>query len=60
MLECMNYLASLNLLDEAGLWKVGYENPLKLMGKDPAAYEQVPGPGVEFVDGKFQLLNARV
>jgi N-acetylglucosamine-6-phosphate deacetylase len=31
MLECMNYLASLKLLDEEGLLRAGYYNPLKLM-----------------------------
>jgi N-acetylglucosamine-6-phosphate deacetylase len=33
MFECMNYLASLNLLSEADLWKVGFANPLKLLGR---------------------------
>lgn len=59
MLECMNYLASLSLLDEAGLWQVGYENPLRLLGKDPAAYEAVPGPGVEYAEGRFHLSGDR-
>ena len=31
MLECMNFLASLQELDENGLYQVGYENPLNLI-----------------------------
>ena len=60
MVECMNYLASLQLLSEAELWQVGYDNPLKLMGKDPAAMAHVPGPGVAFADGAFHLQGARI
>ena len=33
MLDCMNFLASLDLLTEEELRKVGFENPLKLLGK---------------------------
>jgi len=34
MLECMNYLASLKLLKEGELLKVGFYNPLELIGVD--------------------------
>lgn len=34
MMECMNYLASLNQLNLEELIKVGYENPLKILGID--------------------------
>jgi len=40
MLECMNYLGGLNLLTLDEMLKVGYENPLRLIGIDP---EEVPG-----------------
>ncbi|MCG2661788.1 MAG: N-acetylglucosamine-6-phosphate deacetylase [Kiritimatiellae bacterium] len=33
MVQCMNYLASLNLLTEKELWQVGFDNPLKYLGK---------------------------
>ena len=33
MLECMNFLMSLGELDEKGLERVGYENPLKLINR---------------------------
>lgn len=32
MLECMNYLASLNVLTEDDLWRTAWDNPLKLLG----------------------------
>lgn len=35
MMECMNYLASLNLLKAEELVKSGYYNPLKLIDVDP-------------------------
>ncbi len=35
MLECMNYLASLNILSEEELWKVGFYNPLKMINVNP-------------------------
>lgn len=51
MIECMNFLASLNLLSEEELWQVGYTNPLRLLGKSPDSLEGVSGPEVSF-DGK--------
>lgn len=41
MLECMNYLGGLNLLTLDEMLKVGYENPLRLIGVDP---EEAAGP----------------
>ena len=37
MLECMNYLASLELMSPDELRKVGFYNPLALIGVDPEA-----------------------
>ncbi len=51
MMQCMNVLASLGELSETELWKVGYENPLKLIDKEdfvPPAFH-----GIEFIGGKF-------
>jgi N-acetylglucosamine-6-phosphate deacetylase len=42
MLDCMNYLASLNLLSPAGLWRVGRDNPLAVLGLDASVLP--PGP----------------
>jgi N-acetylglucosamine-6-phosphate deacetylase len=53
MLQCMNHLAALNLLTEKELWQVCRDNPLKLLGKNPALLNKVPGPKVEFKNNKF-------
>ncbi len=39
MLQCMNYLASLKLLSPAELIDVGFYNPLKLIGSEPASIQ---------------------
>ena len=35
MIDCMNHLASLDFLDLDDLLRVGYQNPLRLIGVDP-------------------------
>jgi N-acetylglucosamine-6-phosphate deacetylase len=35
MIECMNYLASLNLVSTDELIAMGFQNPLKLIGLGP-------------------------
>ncbi len=55
MIECMNYLASLDLLDEADLWKVGLSNPLALLGMDVADLKGVPERHAVFRKGRFGL-----
>jgi len=52
MLECMNVLASLNLLTEDELWQVGFANPLALLGKSADTLANLPGPDITF-DGQF-------
>jgi len=44
LLDCMNHLASLNLLSETELWQVGYHNPLDLIRKelDPHLFANLP------------------
>ncbi|UCF37695.1 MAG: N-acetylglucosamine-6-phosphate deacetylase [Acidobacteriota bacterium] len=44
MAECMNYLASLGLLNEDELWAVGYSNPLDYLGLrlDEHVYASLP------------------
>ncbi len=32
MLDCMNHLGALGMLDEDDLWRVGHDNPLRLLG----------------------------
>ena len=40
MLQCMNYLASLRLVNSEELLTMGFDNPLKLIGIDPASVGQ--------------------
>ena len=55
MIDCMNVMASLGELDEEGLLKVGYQNPLDLLGAtiDPARLEKAPE--VQFDGKRFTL-----
>ena len=55
MLECMNFLASLELLSEKDLWRVGFDNPLKLLGKELNASAFDDAPVISFRDGRFTL-----
>lgn len=43
MLQCMNWLAGLDLVDEGGLWNVGRDNALRLLGLEERSF---PGPVV--------------
>jgi N-acetylglucosamine-6-phosphate deacetylase len=38
MMQCMNHLASLDILDQSALWRVGYYNPLKILGIKPDGF----------------------
>jgi N-acetylglucosamine-6-phosphate deacetylase len=38
MLQCMNHLASLDILDEVSLWQIGFYNPLKMLGINPSEF----------------------
>jgi len=58
MLDCMNTLASLNLLDEPALWRAGFFNPLSLIGVDPALLAGLP-PLVRFSQGSFSLTSSQ-
>ncbi len=51
MIECMNYLASLDLLDENGLWTVGCRNQMKLLNLTDERLAGLTGPAIRF-DGK--------
>ena len=57
MIECMNFLASLNLLTEEELWRVSFDNPLKLLGISADSLKITHFSGVAFNSQKeFQLL----
>jgi N-acetylglucosamine-6-phosphate deacetylase len=55
IMQCMNHLASLDLLSENELWKVGFENPLRALGMKPSDVAGLKGPGVVFEEGRFVL-----
>lgn len=55
MLECMNYLASLKLLDEEELWRVSLVNPLRLLGKSPEDLNGVAWPEVNYDGERFTV-----
>ena len=55
MLDCINHLASLDILSQEALWSVGFDNPLALIGLDPA---KISSPLSVAYDGqRFTILN---
>lgn len=57
MLACMNHLASLNLLAEDDLWRIGVENPLRLIGKKLDGLRLARLPDWRFNQGKFARIR---
>jgi N-acetylglucosamine-6-phosphate deacetylase len=55
MIDCMNWLASLNLLTLEELLQVGFYNPLKLIGIEPAS---LPPGGVVYNDRQNRFYPA--
>ena len=55
MMECMNYLAALNLMEEEDLCLVGYHNPLRLVGKKLPADQFARLPSLTYAEGSFSL-----
>ena len=55
IMECMNYLASLDLLTEEELDQVGIANPLNVLGMKPDDIADLTGPSVRFADGQFTI-----
>jgi N-acetylglucosamine-6-phosphate deacetylase len=56
MIDCMNVLAGLGILEEEGLWAVGLQNPLRLIGKDSASITSGhDAPSVRFVRNHFEV-----
>jgi len=56
MLDCMNFLASLRLLSEAELWRVGRDNPLAALGKTASGIAVLPPEARPvLVNGRFRL-----
>ena len=57
MLTCMNYLAAQNLLDLQDLWKVGFTNPLKLIGLSRSDVDTTNVLGYDEDRRQFELLR---
>ncbi len=59
ILECVNCLAGLGLLDEDELCRVAFDNPLRLLGMDPASFRQRT-PRIRFDPpaDRFELMGA--
>lgn len=55
MFECMNHMSSLQLLSEDDLWKIGRDNPLKLLGRPVSDIEKLSGDDVTYDSGCFVI-----
>ena len=55
MLQCMNHLASLNLVDREELFAMGFDNPLALIGLGPEDVEQTRDIWFDRENKVFQL-----
>ncbi|MFX1356178.1 MAG: N-acetylglucosamine-6-phosphate deacetylase [Promethearchaeota archaeon] len=55
MFECVNYLSFLGGLNEKGLHKVGYKNPLNLISKKIEKERIKQLPKIHYLDNKFVL-----
>ena len=55
VLECMNHLASLELLGEEDLWQVGLHNPLRTLGLTTADVDGLDSGEMVFEDGRFAI-----
>jgi N-acetylglucosamine-6-phosphate deacetylase len=54
MMDCMNHLASLNILSEAELWQVGYHNPLELIRNKLDTHPFATLPDVSYRNSIFE------
>ena len=57
MLQCMNYLASLKLLNEEQLLEVGFYNPLKLIDIDVASVKNDISVGFDKENNIFKIIS---
>jgi N-acetylglucosamine-6-phosphate deacetylase len=55
MLVCMNHLASLGLLDLDGLRRVGFDNPLALIGLSPSDVDATETLRYDTIARRFEL-----
>ncbi len=56
MMQCMNYLAALDLMGEEELYLVGYHNPLRLLGRELSSNDRFSQlPSLSYEAGIFSL-----
>ena len=55
MLECMNYLASLGIMSDEDLWRVGFHNPAEFLGLDKSALSALAISPVRLEDSVFRV-----
>lgn len=55
MMQCMNYLAALDFMEEEELYLVGYHNPLRLLGRKLPEDQFSLLPSLTYQDGIFSL-----
>jgi N-acetylglucosamine-6-phosphate deacetylase len=58
MLQCMNHLASLQIMSEAELWRAGIANPLALLGIKNRRFHCVNGQAIQFHEHRFEITEA--
>lgn len=56
MMECINFLASLNVLSKEELLKVGLYNPLELINHKVEDVKQIPG-GISYENNRFNVAS---
>lgn len=57
MFECMNFLASLNILDEDSMWKAGRDNQIRLLGIEDREIQTKDPVSVIYKDNSFSIVN---
>ncbi|MGC9468062.1 MAG: N-acetylglucosamine-6-phosphate deacetylase [Anaerolineae bacterium] len=55
MVDCMNFLSSLDILEPDGLLAVGFGNALRLIGVAPKALSVAGAPLVRYDEGRFSV-----
>jgi hypothetical protein len=57
ILHCLNWLGSLGCLTREELVRVGFDNPLRLVGRRLNTRDYAALPDVTYRDGRFQIEN---
>ena len=57
IMDTMNNLAALNIFSEPELWRVGFDNPLKLIGRDPKTVAAKLPHTMVYKNGQFATVR---